>query len=50
MVEKITWHDERRKLSDLIPWPRNPRQIQKDGGWLISGVHMTQGVPSRSRA
>ena len=26
----ITWANERRKLSDLIPWPRNPRQITKD--------------------
>jgi len=24
----ITWTNERRKLSDLIPWPRNPRQIK----------------------
>jgi len=27
---RITWTNERRKLSDLIPWPRNPRQIKKD--------------------
>lgn len=26
----ITWTNERRKLSDLIPWPRNPRQIKGD--------------------
>ena len=26
----ITWTNERRRLSDLIPWPRNPRQIKKD--------------------
>lgn len=25
----ITWTNEKRKLSDLIPWPRNPRQIKK---------------------
>lgn len=29
-VTKITWTNERRKLSELIPWPRNPRQISKD--------------------
>lgn len=28
----IIWHDERRKLSELIPWPRNPRQINTDQG------------------
>lgn len=26
----ITWTNERRKLSQLVPWPRNPRQITKD--------------------
>ena len=26
----ITWTNEKRKLSELIPWPRNPRQIKKD--------------------
>ena len=26
----IDWINERRKLSDLIPWKRNPRQIRKD--------------------
>lgn len=30
MMDKITWTNERRKLSDLIPWPRNPRQIKGD--------------------
>lgn len=25
----ITWTNEQRKLSDLIPWPRNPRQIKE---------------------
>ena len=28
MSEPITWTNERRKLSQLIPWPRNPRQIK----------------------
>ena len=27
---KITWTNEKRKLSELIPWPRNPRQIKTD--------------------
>ena len=26
----ITWTNETRKLSDLVPWPRNPRQIRQD--------------------
>lgn len=26
--QAITWTNEKRKLSDLIPWERNPRQIQ----------------------
>lgn len=26
--QAITWTNERRKLSDLIPWERNPRRIQ----------------------
>jgi hypothetical protein len=26
----ITWTNERRKLSELIPWERNPRQIKRD--------------------
>jgi hypothetical protein len=24
---KITWSNQRRKLSELVPWERNPRQI-----------------------
>jgi hypothetical protein len=28
--KSITWANERRKLSDLIPWERNPRTIQDD--------------------
>jgi hypothetical protein len=27
-MKQITWSNERRKLSDLIPWQRNPRQIE----------------------
>jgi len=30
MTEAITWMNETRKLSELIPWPRNPRQIKTD--------------------
>src|SRR5512146_2316644 len=29
-MASITWANERRKLSELIPWPRNPRQIKTD--------------------
>jgi hypothetical protein len=25
----IVWTNEKRRLGDLIPWPRNPRQIKK---------------------
>ena len=25
---RITWTNDKRKLSDLIPWPRNPRQVK----------------------
>ena len=28
--DKLTWTNEKRKLSELIPWSRNPRQIKKD--------------------
>ena len=28
--QAIYWTNERRKLSDLVPWPRNPRQIKID--------------------
>jgi hypothetical protein len=27
---KVTWTNERRRLGDLQPWPRNPRQIKTD--------------------
>jgi len=29
MVDKISWSNETRKLSELEPWARNPRQINK---------------------
>lgn len=25
----IVWTNERRRLGDLVPWPRNPRQIKR---------------------
>ncbi|MFA6271039.1 MAG: ParB/RepB/Spo0J family partition protein [Candidatus Paceibacterota bacterium] len=28
MSEPITWTNEKRRLSELQPWPRNPRQIK----------------------
>ena len=30
MTEAISWTNETRKLSELKPWPRNPRQIKTD--------------------
>jgi len=30
LAEKITWTAGRRKLKDLKPWERNPRQITKE--------------------
>ena len=30
MADKITWANETRKLGQLVPWPRNPRQIKTD--------------------
>lgn len=27
-MANITWANEQRRLSELIPWPRNPRQIR----------------------
>jgi len=28
-TKKLTWSNARRKLSELIPWERNPRQIKE---------------------
>lgn len=28
MTDPITWTESRRRLGDLSPWPRNPRQIK----------------------
>ncbi|NLF03080.1 MAG: ParB N-terminal domain-containing protein, partial [Anaerolineales bacterium] len=28
-MSDLTWTNEKRKLSDLVPWSRNPRQIRK---------------------
>lgn len=36
MGEMIAWSNARRKLSELKPWPRNPRQIKQDQAkWLV---------------
>ncbi len=29
MTKSITWQTEKRKLSDLLPWEQNPRQLSK---------------------
>lgn len=29
-MDRITWTNEKRRLSSLIPWERNPRQIRED--------------------
>jgi len=29
-MEQLTWTNGKRKLSELIPWERNPRQIKAD--------------------
>jgi len=29
-MSDLTWTNEKRKLSELTPWPRNPRQIKQD--------------------
>lgn len=31
-MDKLTWTNETRKLSDFIPWARNPRQIDDAQG------------------
>ena len=36
MVTEITWTSEQRKLGELIPWPRNPRQITKEQARRLS--------------
>lgn len=28
--DPVAWRNERRRLGDLVPWPRNPRQIRAD--------------------
>jgi hypothetical protein len=34
--KKIAWSNEKRKLSDLIPWERNPRQIRDKQAKLLA--------------
>lgn len=29
-MDSLTWANETRAISELVPWPRNPRQIRKD--------------------
>jgi hypothetical protein len=31
----LTWHNDKRRLADLIPWPRNPRQIKSKNVALL---------------
>ena len=28
-MNDLVWSNERRRLGDLVPWPRNPRQIKR---------------------
>ena len=35
-MKKIQWINDKRKLGELIPWPRNPRQIRKDEAKRLS--------------
>lgn len=30
--ERITWHNDTRRLGDLIPWKQNPKQLTKKQG------------------
>jgi hypothetical protein len=34
--KKLAWSNEKRKLSDLIPWERNPRQIRDKQAKLLA--------------
>lgn len=29
-MSELTWTNDKRKLSDLVPWPQNPRQIREE--------------------
>ena len=35
-MSDLTWANETRKLADLVPWPRNPRQIREDQAVRLS--------------
>jgi len=35
-MSDLIWANEKRKLSDLVPWPRNPRQIREDQAARLS--------------
>jgi hypothetical protein len=41
--EKIIWTTERRKLADLIPWSRNPRQIKREQARRLQESHAEFG-------
>lgn len=36
-LDPILWANEKRKLSQLIPWPRNPRQIEGEAVERLQG-------------
>lgn len=41
--EKIIWTTDRRKLADLIPWSRNPRQIKREQARRLQESHAEFG-------
>jgi hypothetical protein len=34
--DRLTWTTETRRLGELVPWPRNPRQIRQDQARRLS--------------
>ena len=39
-LKPLKWTNERRKLGDLVPWPRNPRQIKEaEAGRLLDSFN-----------
>lgn len=43
MVKRLHWTNETRKLGDLVPWPRNPRQINNAEGERLAESLTTFG-------
>jgi len=41
-VSEITWSNETRRLSDLIPWERNPRQITEEQAERLASRKLTE--------